>query len=165
MSRFSLWPMLVVVAVLGCGDCDRTTTAEAKDSLAGESFPFLFSARDFDAVRHAHSVQEGQAFFASGTMVFARKANARPQSAKALQTTLVRAARAARFKPMTPDREIEPEPPESELAWIQNVDTRISTLVWDEPVISNNEGGGVYECRLWIAPDASRFSAWYSIVY
>jgi hypothetical protein len=165
MSRFSLWRVFIVVVALGCGDRDRTTTAEAKESPAGESFPFLFSARDFDAVRHAYSVEDGQAFILEGTLVFVRKANARPQSAKALQATLVRAARAARFKPMTPDREIKPEPPESELVWIENVDTRISTLVWDEPVISKTKGVGVHKCRLWIAPDASRFAAWYSIVY
>lgn len=152
-----------VLLVATCRDDGRTTTREARKLIA-DDYPFLFSPQGYQATHHWHEVDASlQLLVRSGDIVFVRRPDAKPVAAEKLRTTLLRASRRANFQLADKYDWINERPPPGERKWIDKGDAVTILDVARQMRTKSDPVPPKFVCRIWIAPDASRYVASYSM--
>jgi hypothetical protein len=157
------------VALLGaalliqsCSEDGRTSTREAK-GLIGKDYPFLFSVSGYEAAYQWHKVDASlQLLVTSGSIVFVRRPDAKHIQGERLQASLLRAAHRAHFQAADEFDRVDERPPASEREWIANAESLTVMDVIRRAARKKDPVPPEYVCRIWVAPDGSRYVAAYS---
>jgi hypothetical protein len=152
----------VVLLAIASEDDGRTPTREAR-RIVRRDYPFLFAPAGYLPALHWHHEEEFQLLVISGRMVFIRRPDAKPNTAAQVRSALLRAARMAHFEQADEDSLIHEDPPASERAWIAAAGPDAVVDVLRRVSRKGDRDSPKYVCRIWIAPDASRYVAAYAM--